>query len=252
MSESSSVPRRNRKADGRIFLWFQRNERSLIVANVVCITLLFFMQLFTSTIRTLTPEIMNVVQLAAMILVCFITLPIVWKGAVPLIICILGVGLMYSSVMLPYFGSDPGDAASGNKPMYTLFTRVAVSTAAFIHFFLGVFMVALSMIIVYRPSLLFARNRPAPFESEWSKYPIWYDNVLLANSIGERSIPVKNLMTEEDGYLMWRYEYVLANIYGTPHLVKPDGLVPKDSTHVFRDSGSGRVIGKARYSGFFM
>jgi hypothetical protein len=120
------------------------------------------------------------------------------------------------------------------------------------HFFLGVMMVALGMIIAYRPSLLFARNRPESLETEWSKYPMWHDNTLLADGRTERSVPVKSLMTDQDRYLLWRYEYVLADIYGTPHLVEPDGMVPKDSTRIFRDKDSGRVIGKARYTGFFM
>jgi hypothetical protein len=59
-------------------------------------------------------------------------------------------------------------------------------------------------------------------------------------------------MSDQDRYLLWRYEYVLADIYCTPHLVRPEGLVPKDSTRIFRDRDTGRVMGKARYSGFFM
>jgi len=51
---------------------------------------------------------------------------------------------------------------------------------------------------------------------------------------------------------LWRYEYILADIYGTPHLVMPTALVPKDSTHILREKDSGLVIGKARYNGIFM
>ena len=120
------------------------------------------------------------------------------------------------------------------------------------NFFLGLGMVAFSIIIAYRPSILFARNRPESLEDEWSKYPVWHDNALLADGRQEPSVPVKSLMTDQDRYLLWRYEYVLADIYGTPHLVRPEGLVPKDSTRIFRDRDTGRVMGKARYSGFFM
>jgi hypothetical protein len=59
-------------------------------------------------------------------------------------------------------------------------------------------------------------------------------------------------MTDEERYVLWRYEYVLASIYGTPHLVRPEGFVPKYSTHIYRDRQSGRIIGKARYNGFFV
>jgi hypothetical protein len=254
MAAGDSAPQRSRKAHGKAYLWFQRNERRLLAIDVVCIVLLFFVQLSTSTFQVFTQEIVNAVQIAVTVLVAFIVLSVVWKGVVPLIICILGIVLMYYSVILPYY-SDPelGDVnLGGTKFTYPLSTPVVAGTAANTHFFLGVSTVALSIVIGYRPSLLFTRSRPESLDSVWSKYPMWHDNTLLAEDHMERSVPVKSLMTDQDRYLLWRYEYVLADIYGTPHLVRPNGLVPKDSTRVFRDKDSGRVIGKARYSGFFM
>lgn len=254
MAAGYSPPQRSRKARSMAYLWFQRNEQRLLAIDVVCIVLLFFMHLFTSTIQVFAQEIVNVVHIAATVLVAFIVLSIVWKGVLPLIICILGIVLIYYSVILPYY-SDPelGDAnLGGTKFTYPLFTPAIAGTAANMHFFLGVSTVALSIIIGYRPSLLFTRSRPESLDSVWSKYPIWHDNALLAQGHMERSVPVMSLLTDEDRCLLWRYEFVLADIYGTPHLVKPHGLVPKDSTRLFRDKDSGRVLGKARYSGFFI
>jgi hypothetical protein len=253
MAAGSSAPQRSRKVHGGAYLWFQRNEQRLLVVDIVCIILLFFMHLFTSTFQVFTQEIETAVQIAAVVLVSFIALSVVLKGVVPLIICILGITLMYSAVILPYYEPQPNEATVGETRFtYTLFTRMPVNVAANMHFFLGVAMVALSMIIAYRPSLLFTRNRPESLDTEWSKYPMWQDNTLLADGLTEHSVPVKSLMTDQDRYLLWRYEYILADIYGTPHLVRPNGLVPKDSTRIFRDKDSGRVIGKARYTGFFM
>jgi hypothetical protein len=254
MAAGYSDPQPSSKAHGKAYLWFKRNEPSLLAIDIVCIVLLFFIQLFTSTFQVFTEEIVNAVQVAAIVLVAFIVLSLVWKGVVPLIICILGIGLMYYSVILPYY-SDPelGDGnLGGTKFTYPLFTPAVAGTAANMHFFLGVSTVALSMIIGYRPSLLFTRSRPGSVDIEWSKYPVWHDNTLLAEGSMERSVPVISLMTDQDRYLLWRYEYVLADIYGTLHLVKPYGLVPKESTSVCRDKDSGRLIGKARYSGFFI
>lgn len=254
MAAGHPASERSRKELGRSYLWFRRNEQRLLALGIVCIFLLFLMQLFTSTIQVFTQEIVNAVQIAVIVLVAFIVLSVVWKGVLPLIICILGIVLMYYSVILPYY-SDPGvDDANlgGTKFTYPHFTPAIAGTAANMHFFLGVSTVALSIIVGYRPSLLFTRRRPESLDSEWSRYPIWHDNTLLAEGNLERSVPVKTLLTDQDRYLLWRYDYVLADIYGTPHLVKPYGLVPKDSTRIFRDKDSGGVIGKARYSGFFM
>ena len=66
--------------------------------------------------------------------------------------------------------------------------------------------------------------------------PLWRDNTLLADGRTEYSIPIKSLMTDQDRYILWRYEYILANIYGTPHLVRPEGFVPKSSTSIYRES----------------
>lgn len=254
MAAGSSAPQRSRKAYDKAYLWFQRNEHRLLAINIVCIVLLFFIHLFTSIFQILTPEIMNAVQISTIFLVAFIVLSVVWKGIVPLIICILGIVLMHYSVILPYYSApERGEVnPGGTKFTYPFSTPSIFGTAANMHFFLGVSMVVLSIIIAYRPSLLFTRNRPESLESEWSNYPVWYDNALLANGMTERSVPVKNLMTDQDKYLLWRYEYILANVYGIPHLVKPNGLVPKDSTLIFRDKDSGRVMGKARYTGFFI
>jgi hypothetical protein len=252
MAAGSSAQQRSRKEHGRAYLWFQRNEPRLLAINVVCIVLLFFMHLFSSTFQVFTQEIATAVQIAVTALVLFIALSVVWKGVVPLIICILGIVLIHYSVMITYYSPEPdGINLGGTKFTYPFFTPT-VGTAANMHFFLGIAMVVLSMIIAYRPTLLFTRNRPESLDSEWSKYPVWHDNTLLADGREERSVPVISLMNDQDRYLLWRYEYVLADIYGMPHLVRPGGLVPKDSTRIFRDKDSELVIGKARYSGFFM
>jgi hypothetical protein len=252
MKAGPSAPRRSRKPHGKAYLWFQKNEQRLLVIDIVCIFTLFFMHLFTSMFQIYTQEIAIAVQIAATLLVTFIALSVVWKGVVPLVICILGIVLMHNSIILPYYAQPQPIQAPVGETTFTLYAPLAVSVAASMHFFLGVAMVAFSIIIAYRPSILFARNRPESLDSEWSKYPVWYDNTLLANNLSELSIPVQDLMTDQDRYLLWRYEYVLADIYGTPHLVMPNGMVPKDSTRIFRDKDSGRVIGKARYTGFFM
>jgi hypothetical protein len=213
--------------------------------------LLLFLHLFTTTFQVFTPAIVSVVQVVSIILVSFIALSVVWKGIVPTIICIIGIVLMYNSIMLPY-SENQGFTFETTKFADIQNSPAAMAVAISRHFFLGAGMAAFSIILAYRPSILFTRNRPQSLDSEWSKYPVWHDNTLLADGRTGQVVPVKNLMTEQDRYLLWRYEYILANIYGTPHLVRPEGMVPKDSTDIFRDKASGRVVGKARYTGFFM
>lgn len=253
---SSFRPNRriSKKATDRAYLWFQRNESKLLATDIVCIVVLFFLHLFPSTFQLLFQENINAIQIAAILLVSSIALSVVWKGIVPLVICVLGIVLIHNSLILPYYSQpQPGEASFGEgKFRWTLYTPTAVSIAASMNFFLGVSMVIFSMIIAYRPSLLFTRNRPDSVDSEWLKYPLWHDNTLLADGRTEYSVPIKMLMTDQERYVLWRYEYILASIYGTPHLVRPEGYVPKYSTSIYRDIESGRIIGKARYNGFFV
>jgi hypothetical protein len=226
----------------------------LVATDIICIVLLFILYLFPSTLPLFIDESVNGIQIAAIILVSFIAISVIWKGIVPGVICVLGIVLIHNSVILPYYSEpQPGEASFGDvKFRWTLYTPTAVSTGAGMNFFLGVSMVTFSIIVAYRPSVLFTRNRPDSVDSEWLKYPLWQDNTLLADGRTEYSVPIKRLMTDQDRYILWRYEYILANIYGAPHLVRPEGYVPKYSTSIYRDRESGRMIGKARYMGFFI
>lgn len=252
---SSFGPNRriSNKAIDRAYLWFQRNGSKLFAIDIICIAVLFFLHLSPSTFQFFIQENINAIQIAAIVLVSCIALSVVWKGIVPIVICILGIVLIHNSLILPYYSQpQPGEASFGEvKFRWTLYTPTAVSVGTSMNFFLGVSMVIFSIIIAYRPSLLFTRNRPESVDSEWLKYPLWHDNTLLADGRTEYSIPIKMLMTHQERYILWRYEYILASIYGTPHLVRPEGYVPKYSTSIYRDRESGRIIGKARFNGFF-
>lgn len=255
MAEGYSAPQRSSKAHGKVYRWFRKNEQRLLAIGIICIFVLFFIQLFSTTIQVSSKQIVNAVQILAIVLVAIIVLSVLSKGVVPLLLCLVGVVLICYSVMLPYnsdlaMGGDQNPG--GAKFTYPHFTPSIAGTSSNMHFFLGVSAVALSMIFGYRPSLMFTRRRPEPLDSEWSRYPIWHDNTLLAEGHAERSVSIKSLLTDQERYLLWRYDYVLADIYGTPHLVRPSGRVPKDSTRIFRDRHSGGVIGKARYGGYFM
>jgi hypothetical protein len=252
----SSPPesRNSNQAKAKAYLWFQRNGSKLVATDIICIVLLFILYLFPSRLPLFIDENVNGIQIAALILVSFIAISVIWKGIVPGVICVLGIVLIHNSVILPYYSEpQPGEASFGEvKFTWTLYTPTAVSIGAGLNFFLGVSMITFSIIMAYRPSLLFTRNRPDSVDSEWLKYPLWQDNTVLADGRTEYSVPIKKLMTDQDRYILWRYEYILANIYGIPHLVRPEGYVPKYSTSIQRDRESGQMIGKARYMGFFI
>lgn len=231
--------------------WMGRHETTLLVANAAVLGFLFFLHLIDPTALPLSANLVNV---TAITLVGFLFVTIAWKGLVPAAICALGVVLLHNAIILPYY--PPGQGAFSqllpNERIGVSSPEEAAGVAVTMHFLLGIGMVALSMVVAYAPKLLFARNRPEEKESVWSKYPIWYDNVKLAGRYSEPMVQARSLMEDRDRYLLWRYEYVLASIYGTPHLVRPDGLVPEKSTEFIRDRESGLLMGMGRYDSYFV
>jgi hypothetical protein len=196
----------------------------------------------------------KVIEIMSICLICIIALSLIWRGIVCIVIGILGLSLIYTSIFLPSYPVDVLDDSypdgENEKNIINIKQPVLVATQGF--FFLGMSMVGLSMIIAYRPDVLYVRNRPKPLETIWESYPVWYnDNIKLLGRNSEHIVDIKSLMTDEEVYLLWRYDYILANVYGTPHLVKSDSHVPKSST-IFRDKKSGKMIGKGKYIGYFV
>jgi hypothetical protein len=192
----------------------------------------------------------NFVILITIFLLLLIVTSVVWKGIVPIAICSMGLTLTYAGILYPsYFMEAVGEFYY--KSSFGFMSEKSVLNAAHGYFLLGIAMVVLSIIIGYKPTLLYTRNRPEPLDTIWQKYPIWYDSARVVGDYVEPSVSLKSLMTAEERYLLWRYEFVLTSIYGTPHLVMPNGYVPA-SSKILRDKENLSMMGKARYTGYFL
>ena len=243
----------------RMYEWFHRNKSLLLTLNVVSIILLFLIHLFILTVQINPASIAEIIiQVITISLIAIIALSIMWRGIVCIAIGILGLFLIHAGILLPTYSlgvlkesyPDHKDQISN---MLNISQPTHMATQGF--FFLGITMVGLSVIIAYRPDILYVKNRPKPSDTIWDSYPVWYDdninNVKLVGRYSEPLVHLKSLMTNEEIYLLWRYEYILTDVYCTPHLVKPESYVPKSST-ILRDKESGKMIGKAKYIGYFI
>lgn len=235
------------------FFWrcFERKQTVLLTLAAICIVLLFILHLSTVTMQIIPGSILHkFIVLTTIFLLLPVATSIFWKGVVPIAICALGLTLLYAGVLYPSYVTDMVGKIY-YKSSYGFTTEKSILNAAHGYFFLGVAMVIFSMIIGYKPAILYTRNRPQPLDTIWQKYPIWYDNAEFAIGYHEPSVTLKSLMTAEERYLLWRYEFVLTDIFGTPHLVRPDDFVPASST-IFRDKANRSMIGKAKYAGYFV
>jgi hypothetical protein len=234
-----------------ICTWFERRQSILLVLAAVSIVLLFILHLTIVTVQVVPGSIFQKsVIVTSTVLILMIGVSVCWKGMVPIAVCALGLTLLYAGILFPsYVMEMVGETYSKSSNGFT--TEKSVLNAAHGYFFLGIGMVIFSMIIGYKPAILYTRNRPEPLDAIWKEYPIWYDNVNVVGGYNEPSVSLKSLMTTEEQYLLWRYEFVLTDIFGTPHLVKPDGRVPVSST-IFRDKENLSMMGKAKYPGYFV
>jgi hypothetical protein len=239
----------------RLYEWFYRNKSMLLALNLISIMLLFVIHLFILPFQINPNSIaQKVIEVMTISLICIVALSLIWRGIVCIVIGILGLLLIYTGIFLPTYPFDVLDDSysDGNNAKNTINIKQPVFVATQGFFFLGVSMVGLSMIIAYRPDVLYVRNRPKTLETIWERYPIWFnDNIKLLGKNAEPIVQIKSLMTNEEVYLLWRYDYILTDVCGTPHLVKSDSCVPKSST-IFRDKKSGKMIGKGKYIGYFV
>lgn len=225
--------------------WFNQNKSVLLALSIASIVLLFLLHLYLSMSKIDSGSISEKsVMLITIALVSIVAVSVIWKGIAPIALCAIGLTLIYFGTLFSlYAASMVGEVY--HRASHGFATEQSILNLTHGYFFLGIGMVIFSIIIAYKPSLLYTRNRPEPMHIVWEKYPIWYDNTKVVERYNEPSVLLKSLMTDEEKYLLWRYEYILTDVHGVPHLVKPDKNVPRDST-ILRHKISGTIIGKVK------
>ncbi len=238
-----------------IFQWLCSNQYVLLSMSLLSVLLLLFvnvsvLQIFNST--SSIPDntsISKFVIVLTLVLIAIIPLPIVHKGIVPIAIAGIGLPLLYAGTVIP-ITTTASTNISGNSEEI-LFVSEG-------YLLLGVSMMAFSIISAYKPSILYVKNRPKDTgDMSQEDYPLWDKMDEGANhviSVGrfddEVYIPLKDLMSEIETYLLWRYSNVLVSIHGIRYLANPNSYVPYSSI-ILRDE-NGRMIGKGRFSSYLV
>lgn len=226
------------------------NETKCIFISILSLIALVMIHVLVSIIHLESgTSIFMLLSIFSSILAALLSLIVITKGIVPIVINFLGIVLIYGSIVVPVIeratlGAVYYKAAIGNV------TETSLYSGSHGLLFLGIFMLTMSVIIAYKPSILYTRNRPQPMEKVWSKYPIWKKDLEWIGIRNGSLIRLTLLMNEKEKYLLWRYEYVLTSINETLFLVPVNAYVPSNSL-ILRDKTSGKIIGVDRYMGFF-
>lgn len=235
--------------------WSSSNQSRLLAIGLLSMLLLIFVHIsavgMSDMIATNNSLLSKVMTVLTITLIAFTFLPIVHKGIVPIAIAGIGLPLLYAGVHIPI--NIPSLLSPGISVNYAEIFFVTEG-----YFLLGVSMIAFSIISAYRPSLLYVRNRPKESDDICEdKYPLWNEPgrgtkhvVSVGRFDDEVYIPLKNLMSERETYLLWRYSYILVAIRGIRYLATPNSYVPISSM-ILRDEKY-RMLGKDRYSSSFV
>jgi hypothetical protein len=238
------------------------NKITLLVPGLLGIVLLFVLHSTVDSVISSESAMQNFIITMTIVLLFLVEMSVVWAGVIPTSISILGLVLVFTGIAFPFYGLNISH--EGNfKGVKVLVTNESISQAANAYFFLGVSMLCLSMVIAFRPRLLYTKNRPESIDSIWNSYQLWdhkhknggedidsYLNNNYASQSVEPVMPIKDLMNEKEKYLLWRYEYVLTMIHNRHYLVGIQSVVPISSI-ILRDN-TGRMMGKPKYTGFFV
>jgi hypothetical protein len=232
-----------------VFQNLKLNERTLILTSICSLTILILTHIFVSFnhIDVATPTF-GFLSIASFVLGILLSLIVITKGIVPIAINCLGIVLIYGSIVVP---------ALGQKMLGTIYYKASIGnvTDASLYngshgfLFLGIFMMIMSVIIGYKPSILYTKNRPQSMEIFWSKYPIWKKELMWIGIRNRSLISVASLMSEKESYLLWRYKYVLASINESLFLVPINSFIPSDSV-LMRERSSGKIMGVDKYIGY--
>ena len=230
--------------------WLRINEKFFLKLTIVNMLLLTFIHIYVSTTiidsYSLTFEFLHIISIFLLIIVF---LSVLLKGIVPLAISCLGLVLLYGSTVMPSIASNSLGAFYYKASIGNL-NFEAINHGSHGFFLLGLAMIIFSLIIAYKPSILYTKNRPISIDDIWTKYPKWNEKLQLAGTKMESLIGLSYLMTDTEKYLLWRYEYVLVFIYDTIYQVPIYSYVPV-SSRILRESESGKMMGVSRYSGYF-
>ena len=100
-------------------------------------------------------------------------------------------------------------------------------------YYIGIMIMAISVILSNKPKLFYAKNRPTDL------------NIAIWNSNNTKDlIPLKMLLSIEELYMLPNYNYILVLIDDNIYLVKPDDLIPAYSK-ILRSKGYFLGIRKA-------
>lgn len=163
------------------------------------------------------PFIVSIAPALIAVLLGIVVLATFWRSSLSFAVVLMGVACVCGGIFVMPYALSHGLSSVAKLTSYSSYM-----------FSIGIGSLILSLIIVYKPTWLYAKNRPRDERPP----PVWSKE--MADK--EILVPLRALLSENERFILSNYNYVMVSINGIKHLVPPNELVPRDSV-VLRDNG---------------
>lgn len=196
--------------------WFYEKRRTWIELSVLSIVLLVMLEIYMF-FAGFPPFIVSIAPVFVGVLLGIVVLATFWRGSLSFAVVLMGVACVAGGMFVMPYALSHGLASPAKLTSYTIFT-----------FTIGIGTLITSLIMVYKPTLLYAKNRPVNEQPP----PVWTKEMARTEVL----IPLRKLLSENERYILPNYNHVLVSINGVTYLVPPNESVPEGSI-VLRDNG---------------
>lgn len=227
---------------GRMQRRFYRHGLLLITIGIISLLGSAVVYVYMDLME-LSQLLLSVGQVVIVVLISIAALSVIWRRPIVTALSVIGVLLVIGSVSFPvqseipstYSKIDTSDTPNKGTVKHLVWrfepAHALTPTGSAAMFFLGAGIIGVCMIIVYKPTLLYVKNRP----SDDPPYPIWDSNYPYTTYKYRNVVPLTNLLATHERFVLSQYRYVHVRIGDKIYLVTPDSMVPDDST-VIRDA----------------
>ncbi len=183
--------------------WFSIRYKLLLQISIASIATLIMLALYIFSTRF---SMINLLLIPVIIMLTLIAFSTFWRGILTIFTTILGITCISGTfIVIPY-------ALDNN-----MLTQRLINDSIKL-FVIGLGIMIISVIMTFKPELLYAKNRPNEI-----KPMIW--NSKITN---KPLIPIKSLLYKNELYMLSNYIYILASIDDKIYLVPTNEYVPID------------------------
>jgi len=183
--------------------WFGIRYKLLLQISIASIATLIMLALYIFSTRFST---INLLLIPVMIILTLIAFSTFWRGILTIFTTILGITCITGAFVVISYALDNN-----------MLTQRLINDSIKL-FVIGLGIMIISVIMTFKPELLYAKNRPKEIK------PMIWNSKITSKPL----IPIKSLLYKNELYMLSNYLYIIASIDDKIYLVPTNEYVPID------------------------